>query len=111
MVIRRKKAAHEESKLKQLKTRKLREELGEEAVPKGKSNTIESMRVPDETLMDDPDDEDILGEQNIDEFDKYFKRETTPKILVTTNRRPRGKIFDFLKELKLTIPNIEYYER
>jgi len=31
-------------------------------VPKGKLNTIESMRVPDETLMDDIDDEDILGE-------------------------------------------------
>jgi hypothetical protein len=40
----------------------LREELGEEAVPKGKSNTIESMRVADETLMDDPEDEDIIGE-------------------------------------------------
>jgi len=36
--------------------------LGEEAVPKGKNATIESMRVPDETLMDDIDDEDIVGE-------------------------------------------------
>ena len=90
---------------------KAREELGEEAVPKGKGATIESMRVPDETMMNDPDDEDILGEQNIDEFDKYFNRETTPKILMTTNRRPRGKIFDFMKELKITIPNMEYYPR
>lgn len=69
------------------------------------------MRVADETLMDDVDDEDILGEQNIDEFAKYFNRETTPKILMTTNRRPKGDIFDFLKELKLTIPNMEYYPR
>ena len=89
----------------------MREELGEEAVPKGKLNTIESMRVPDETIMDDVDDEDIIGEQNIDEFDKYFNRETTHKIIMTTNRRPSGSIFDFMKELKLTIPNLEYYPR
>lgn len=48
------------------------------------------MRVPDETMIDDLDDEDIVGEQNIDEFDKYFNRETRPKILITTNRRPKG---------------------
>lgn len=48
------------------------------------------MRVPDITLIDDPNDEDLVGETNIDEFDKYFNRQTTPKILVTTNRRPRG---------------------
>ena len=103
--------ANEAKKLEKLKTRKAREELGEEAVPKGKNATIESMRVPDVTLMDDAEDEDILGEQNIDEFDKYFNRETTPKILMTTNRRPKGKIFDFLKELKITLPAVEYYPR
>jgi ribosome production factor 1 len=90
VVLRRRMAAREDKKLKTLQTRKLREELGEEAVPKGKNNTIEGMRVPDETMIEDLDDEDIVGEQNIDEFDKYFNRETTPKILVTTNRRPKG---------------------
>lgn len=103
---------HAEDKIKRLQTKKLREELGEEQVPKGKSQTIESMRVPDATMMDNAnEDEDIIGEQNIDEFDKYFNREVTPKILVTTNRRPKGDIFNFLKELKLTIPNLEYYPR
>jgi ribosome production factor 1 len=111
VVIRRRLAAHTESKLTRLKDRKTREEHGEEAAPKGKTNTIESMRVPDETMMEDANDEDILGEQNIDEFDKYFNREATPKILVTTNRRPRGDIFNFLKELKITIPNLYYYPR
>ena len=90
VVLRRRMEANAEKKLKSLQTRKLREELGEEAVPKGKNATIESMRVPDETMMDDVDDEDIVGEQNIDEFDKYFNRETTPRILMTTNRRPKG---------------------
>ena len=95
VVLRRRMAAREEKKLKSLQTKKLREELGEEAVPKGKNKTIEGMRVPDETMIEDLDDEDIVGEQNIDEFDKYFNRETTPKILVTTNRRPRG-VSDFV---------------
>ena len=80
-------------------------------MPKGKNQTIESMRVHDETMMQDNEDEDVLCEQNIDEFDKYFKRESTPKILVTTNRRPKGDIFNFLKELKIKIPNVEYYPR
>ena len=80
-------------------------------MPKGKNQTIESMRVHDETMMDDHEDEDIVGEINIDEFEKYFNRETTPKILLTTNRRPKGDIFNFMKELKITIPNVEYYPR
>lgn len=104
-------AANMESKIKTLQQKKLREELGEEAVPKGKLQTIESMRVADETMMEEHDDEDIVGEQNIDEFASYFNRDTAPKILMTTNRRPKGALFDFMKELKITIPNIEYYPR
>lgn len=60
--MRRRMMAASDKKLKSLQTRKAREELGEDAVPKGKNNTIESMRVPDETMMEDPDDEDIVGE-------------------------------------------------
>lgn len=48
--------------MEKLKTKKLREELGEDQVPKGKSETIESMRVHDETIMGEDDDEDIIGE-------------------------------------------------
>ena len=85
--------------------------MGEEQVPKAPQYSIDNMRVPDETMIDDPNDEDIVGENNIDEFDKYFNKEYTPKILMTTSRRPKGKIFEFLKELKLTVPNLEYYPR
>ena len=41
-----------------LKKKKVREELGEAAMPKGKTNTIESMRVADETLIEDGKDVD-----------------------------------------------------
>lgn len=82
----------EERVIERLKKKKIREEHGEEAAPKGKTNTIESMRVADETLIQG-EDEDIKGEQEIDEFSSYFKNLTTPKILMTTNRRPKGVSF------------------
>lgn len=98
-------------KVEKLNQRKLREEHGEDAAPKGEVKTIESMRVKDETVLTDPEDEEIRGEQDIDEFASYFNLETTPKILMTTNRRPKGKLFHFLKEIKSAFPNVEYYER
>jgi hypothetical protein len=48
--------------IERLKKKKVREEQGEDAMPKGKTNTIESMRVADETLIEDADDPDIKGE-------------------------------------------------
>jgi ribosome production factor 1 len=68
----------------------MREEHGDSAMPKGVPKTIEMMRVENETLIKDDDDEEIKGEEEIDEFNSYFKNMTTPKILVTTNRRPKG---------------------
>ena len=100
-----------EAKIEKLKKQKIREEHGEDAAPKGITKTIESMRVKDETIITDAEDDEIRGEQSIDEFSKYFQGETTPRILMTTNRRPRGKIFDFMKEIKASIPGCEYYER
>lgn len=98
-------------KVEKLKIKKVREEHGEEAAPKGEVKTIESMRVKDETVITDPEDEEVVGEQNIDEFSTYFNLETRPKIIMTTNRRPKGKLFNFLKEIKGAFPNVEYYER
>ncbi|CDW75412.1 ribosome production factor 1 [Stylonychia lemnae] len=111
VVILQKMAQKQTKLIEKLKKKKVRGEEGEEAMPKGVTKTIESMRVADETLIAEGDDEEIKGDQEIDEFSKYFKNETTPKILMTTNRRPKGGIFDFLKEVKDAIPNTEYYER
>jgi hypothetical protein len=62
VVIRRRMDAKAEKKVTTLKRRKLREELGEEAVPKEEAITIEKMRVPDETMITDANDEELLGE-------------------------------------------------
>jgi ribosome production factor 1 len=81
-----------DKKLEVLKKKRLREEHGEKEVPKGETKTIESMRVKDETIITEADamDEDFIGEKEIDEFSKYFDGKTTPRILLTTNRRPKG---------------------
>jgi hypothetical protein len=92
VVVRTKQMATQDKKLASLKTKRLREELGEKEVPKGEVKTIESMRVKDNTIITEADalDEDFIGEKEIDEFAKYFSGKTTPKILLTTNRRPKG---------------------
>lgn len=110
IVLKKRMADAREKKIEHLKKVRLREEHGEAAAPKGKTNTIESMRVKDETIITEIDD-DIKGEHEVDEFSKYFNSEATPKILMTTNRRPKGKVFDFMKEIDSCIPNIEYWPR
>lgn len=71
-------------------------------MPKGVTHTIESLRVADETLIE-AEDEDIKGEQEIDEFSSYFKNLTTPKILMTTNRRPKGVSLNVITQIELVL--------
>lgn len=62
MVVRKKIAAKKDKLLEKTKKKKVREEQGADAIPKGVTNTIESMRVADDTLIDNADDEEIKGE-------------------------------------------------
>lgn len=93
-----------------LKKKHIRLEKGEDACPRGKTETIETMRVFDETFIAEQDEE-VEGDENIDEFNEYFKEKTTPKVCMITNRRPSRGVFQFMKELKTAIPNLHYYER
>lgn len=61
-MIRKKIIQNQEKFLERLKKKKIREEQGEDALPKGVTKTIESMRVADETLIDNAEDEEIKGE-------------------------------------------------
>ena len=58
-VVLRKQDQKKERLIDRLKKKKAREEQGEEAVPKGFTRTIENMRVADETLLENLDDEEI----------------------------------------------------
>lgn len=62
MALRKKMEIRMGTKMERLKKRKLREEHGEDAAPKGEVKTIESMRVKDETIIQDMDDEELKGE-------------------------------------------------
>lgn len=74
-------------------------------------NTIEKMREEDGTLVVDEEDEEILGEDEMDEFAGHFGGAKKPKIMVTTQHNPSTQMFDFLKELCHTVPSTSYYKR
>eukprot|EP00386_Alphamonas_edax_P008467 GDKI01027747.1.p1 GENE.GDKI01027747.1~~GDKI01027747.1.p1 ORF type:complete len:382 (+),score=113.05 GDKI01027747.1:127-1146(+) len=97
----------EKSKIR--RDRQKKEQRGEE-VHRQTPNTIELLRVRDDTIVQGGDVE-VQGEDKADEFASYFDGSTKPKIMVTTNKRPSAKIFDLLKELVVVIPNTFYYKR
>lgn len=86
-------------------------ELGDKAPDRSKQQkTLDNQREFDETVVDPADDE-IKGEEEIDEWSKYFKGETHPKILITTNHKPTKKMYDFIRDLLKVFPNSYYYAR
>ncbi len=76
-------------KVEKQRKRKLREELGEEAAPKGETRSIEKMREHKDELITEVVPE-IEEEEGVDEFSPYFRGETRPRVLLTTSRRPNG---------------------
>ncbi|KAM3914455.1 ribosome production factor 1 [Leptodactylus fuscus] len=92
------------------KRKKEREALGDKAPPKAVPKTIENQRVYDETTVD-PADEEVAYDEATDEFAPYFNRQTTPKILITTSDRPRGRTVRFTEQLSSIIPNSHVYYR
>ncbi|KAL1129084.1 hypothetical protein AAG570_013615 [Ranatra chinensis] len=87
--------------------RKRRKTAGEE--PK-KPHTIESLRVKDETVLDNTKaNEEKIEEVNIDiatdEFGDYFKMTYEPKVLITFADNPVTKTRAFGIELSRIIPN------
>lgn len=101
----------EKKKIKS-KTRRAKREAearGEEVI-REVPRTVDSMREADETIVP-PDDSEVEGDEAFDEFENYFKGDSKPKILVTTQQRPSRKCYDFLKELVCVIPNMFYYPR
>ena len=57
------------------------------------------MRVKDETIVD-PEDEEVLQDEMTDEFASYFRREGTPKVLITTCNRPKSHVSYVYSEMQ-----------
>ena len=85
-------------------------EAGETPAPRQVPKTIENQRVRDETFVEAGDDE-VAEEDAEDEFASYFSHATSPKIIITTSRKPSGEMFRFLENLFTVIPNAYYYAR
>ncbi|EKX72852.1 RNA processing factor [Theileria equi strain WA] len=100
---------HRKEKRIERRKRKEDEAMGLE-VERRVPETIESMRRFDETIVNDGDPE-IDAEEAIDEFSGHFNGDSTPKLMITSSRRPSEKMRTFMKELLLILPNSIYYAR
>ncbi len=87
------------------KNPELRKERLETNVPK----TIDSMREVDETIV--LQDEEVLEDEEQDEFKGYFKEGITPKLLVTTTRHCSGALQTFTEEFTDIFPNSTFVKR
>ncbi|GAB1607279.1 ribosome production factor 1-like [Argonauta hians] len=92
------------------KERKMMKKKGIPLPPKQEPKTIEKLRVADETLITDKDEE-VEIDESMDEMAAHFKRETIPKILITTSCRSKLRTYHFCKELATVLPNASYYHR
>jgi len=84
--------------------------LGEDAPPKKVPKTLESLRLPDGTTVQD-DDEEVVNGINEDEFQDYFNKSYVPKVLITSSENPLLKTRLFMKELGRIIPNSTVFHR
>ncbi|OQV15105.1 Ribosome production factor 1 [Hypsibius exemplaris] len=77
---------------------------------KGIPQTLETLRVKDPTTVQGDDDE-VLQDEQADEFASYFSRSSAPKILVTTSDKARKRTIALARETAGVFPNAEYKSR
>jgi ribosome production factor 1 len=85
-------------------------ELHELGKPLPEPKTIETKRIKTEDAVD-PDDEEIKGEDEFDEFAPFWNNEKEPKILLTTRPRPSRHLFRFVGDLMSMVPFVYYHAR
>ncbi|GBG33058.1 Ribosome production factor 1 [Hondaea fermentalgiana] len=95
---------------RKLKRKREAQELGEDAPPKQVPKTQDSTREADNTVVA-PDDEEVLADEEQDEFSEYFANLKKPKIMITTRPRPSSSLFKFISDLMLMFPNSFFYPR
>lgn len=84
--------AKQRRKLKDKRKRDEAEALAEgRELPKKIPRTIENTRKADETFVA-ADDDEVAGDEAIDEFAAFYENKQKPKMLITTSNRPRGGV-------------------
>eukprot|EP00471_Norrisiella_sphaerica_P006015 CAMPEP_0184489586 /NCGR_PEP_ID=MMETSP0113_2-20130426/15876_1 /TAXON_ID=91329 /ORGANISM="Norrisiella sphaerica, Strain BC52" /LENGTH=232 /DNA_ID=CAMNT_0026873103 /DNA_START=30 /DNA_END=729 /DNA_ORIENTATION=+ len=98
------------AKLQKRKRNKIEaERLGEECKKKV-AKTQDNTKEKDETVVD-PEDEEIKGEEDFDEFSEILKGEKEPKVIITSSYKPTKIMYDFILEFLRVIPRSVYYQR
>lgn len=97
-------------KLRELRNAEV-EALGEAAPPKQIPRTIENTRAKDVTMVNEESIDEVLGDEQDDEFAPYFDSSKKPKIMITTRPKCSRKLFLFISDLMQLIPNAFYYPR
>jgi len=116
----RKREREVEFSTKKVKSRKLNnnskgenveEEAPQEEEKKKKvTKTLDNTREYDETIVL-PDDQEVLKDEEVDEFAEFFKGDKPPSILITTCTSPTPASINFVKELLPVFPNASFYKR
>ena len=85
---------------------KKREARLQKNVPK----TLENTREHDETMVD-ADDEEVMQDEQHDEFSPYFERAVPPKIVITTSLGASAPVYEIAQEFTQIFPNAEFVKR
>ncbi len=72
--------------------------------------TIDDQKEIDENFVFDAEEnQELIDEEDQDEFAEYFNEKYQPKIMLTTSERPSANMFDFLKEMKDVFSEAHYW--
>ncbi|XP_044270925.1 probable ribosome production factor 1 [Tribolium madens] len=100
---------YQKTKKEQKKAKKLaKKEREREGGPKKVPHTLETLRVKDETTVEDVNTEEnelVRNDFDNDEFSEYYQQSYEPKVLITYADNPLRKTRIFGRELTRIIPN------
>lgn len=71
--------------------------------------TDDKKEIDDNFIFDAEEDEELIKEEEFDEFAKFFQAGTQPRIMITTSERPSRQMFDFLKEMKYVFSEAHFW--
>lgn len=97
-------------KLQKRKRNKIEAERLGDACKKKIPKTQDNTRVKDETVVQ-LDDEEVKGEEEIDEFSDIYKGDVVPKVIITSSYKPTKIMYNFIVELLRVVPGSVYYKR
>mmetsp|Transcript_25 Transcript_25/g.62 ORF Transcript_25/g.62 Transcript_25/m.62 type:complete len:308 (-) Transcript_25:97-1020(-) len=98
------------NKLQKRKRAKIEAEKLGQPSQKKIAKTQDNTREKDETVVD-PEDEEVQGDEAVDEFSDIIDGKVKPRVIVTSSYKPSKIMYDFIIEFLRVIPGSTYYQR